>query len=462
MFDASIYQNRRNVLKKRFDSGILLFPGNEESPMNYPANPYPFRQDSTFLYYWGLDFPGLYAVIDIDSGEEMLFGYDFTVDDIIWMGPQETLAEKAARVGVTRSESLEAVDKIVGDAVQQGRVVHFLPCYRAETGFAIQRLTGIPYERINASASEELVRAVVAQRSIKEPEEIREIEIALDISYQMNEAAIRHSRPGLTEREVYGIVEGIVLSRGSHVSFPVIFSIHGETLHNHSHENVMKEGDILVLDSGAESPCRYASDITRSFPVSGKFTSFQKEVYNAVLSAQEESIAMMKPGLPFREVHLRAARVMADGLKAAGAMKGNMEDAVAAGAHALFFPHGLGHMLGLDVHDMEGLGEDYVGYDTKIKRSDQFGLAYLRMGKTMEPGHVLTVEPGLYFIPQLIDLWKGEKKFQEFICYDEVEKLRDFGGIRIEDDVLITESGSRVLGKPIPKKVDDVEALASS
>jgi len=461
MFNKDVYIERRKRLKEDLKSGLILFLGNEESPMNYADNIYPFRQDSSFLYFWGLDSPGLAGVIDIDENEEIVYGYDFTVDDIVWMEPQETLAEKAKKTGALYSEPLEKLDKKLKEAVQKGRKIHYLPQYRADNILKIEHLLGIESSRVNDLASMELTKVVISQRSIKSAEEVEEIEKALDISYEMNAKAMEMTRPGIYEREVSGIVEGLVLSKGSRIAFPIIFSIHGETLHNHSHANLMQAGDILVLDSGAESPLHYASDITRTFPVSGKFSGIQKDIYNVVLSAQEKAIEMVHPGIRYKDIHLDASRVMAEGLKELGFMKGNVDDAVSAGAHALFFPHGLGHMLGLDVHDMENLGEDLVGYDSETKRSEQFGLAYLRLGKKLEPGFVLTVEPGIYFIPQLIDQWKAENKFKDFIDYDNVEKHKDFGGIRIEDDVLVTETDHRVLGKRIAKTVEEIEEWSS-
>ena len=457
MFDKNTYIQRREKLKKQVGSGVLLFVGNENSPMNYPANEYQFRQDSSFLYFFGLDFNGLVGLIDVDNDEETIFGYDFTVDDIVWMGPQEKLIQKAQMVGVTNAAPTEKLNEKIKEAIKQGRKIHFLPQYRHDNILKIEKLTGIHNSLVNDYASKELIKAVVAQRSIKSDDEIEQIEMELDISYEMNVLAMKMSRPGIHEYEVAGAVEAAVLSKGSHISFPVIFTIHGEVLHGHSHENLMKEGDILVLDSGAESPLHYASDITRTIPVSGKFTPIQKDIYNVVLAALLKSTEMMQPGILFKEVHLNAATIIADGMKQLGFMKGNTEDAVTAGAHTLFFPHGLGHQLGLDVHDMEGLGENFVGYTDKTKRSDQFGLAYLRFARELEPGHVLTVEPGIYFMPELIAQWKSENKHSEFINYDKVEKTIGFGGIRIEDDVLVIKDGHRVLGKPIPKTVEDVE-----
>ena len=462
MFDSKTYKNRREILKKNFSSGLLLFPGNGESPMNYPANVYPFRQDSSFLYYWGLDAPGLAAVIDVDNDREILFGNDLGMDDIVWTGPQPSVAEQAAQVGVAHSEAIAGLEKRLREAVSNGKPIHFLPQYRGENLVKLGEWLGIRPEFLNHYASPKLRKAVIAQRSIKEEQEITEIEKALDITREMHLQAMKWTKPGKFEREVAGRVEGIALSSGGRLSFPVIFSVHGETLHNEFHGNQMQPGDLVVHDAGAEAPSHYAGDITRSFPVGGKFSQRQKEIYDVVQKTQLTAIEAIRPGFPYRDVHLLAAKIMAEGLKELGLMKGDVNEAVAEGAHALFFPHGLGHMMGLDVHDMEGLGEDWVGYDEEITRSDQFGLAYLRMGKRLKPGYVLTAEPGIYFIPALIDQWKATGKFTDFIDYDRVETYRDFGGIRIEDDLLVTDSGHRVLGKPIPKTVEEIEALVGT
>lgn len=461
MFEAQTYVARRNRLKKQLGSGVVLLLGNEESSMNYPDNPFHFRQDSSFLYFFGLDQPGLAGIIDIDQDRETILGYEFGVDDIVWMGPQPTLAERAKSVGVKFAEPLEKLEKRIGEVIRQGRKVHYLPQYRGDNFGKIERLTGIAYDYVNVYASVPLIKAVVAQRLIKTDEEVAEIEKALDISYEMYQLALKLAKPGIYEKEIAGAMEGLVLARGSAISFPIILSIHGEVLHGHSHENLMNEGDIFVCDSGAESPLHYASDITRTFPAGKKFTEIQKNVYNVVLQAHDEAITMMKPGISFKEVHLHAAKVIAEGMKNLGFMKGNPDDAVAAGAHALFFPHGLGHAMGLDVHDMEGLGEYYVGYNDKVKRSNQFGLAYLRFAKKLEPGHVMTVEPGIYFMPELMQQWKSQNKHTDFINYDKVESVLGFGGVRIEDDVLVTETGHRVLGKPIPKTVEEIEVIKS-
>ncbi|NIP26635.1 MAG: M24 family metallopeptidase [Phycisphaerae bacterium] len=461
MFSKNIYIERRKRLRDQIGSGIILLLGNEESPMNYPDNPYPFRQDSCFLYFIGLDYPGLAAVIDVDEVKECVFGDDITVNDIIWMGPQPSLKEKCQKVGISETAPLNRLQEILKKAVEQNRRVHFLPQYRAENTLKIERLLGIHPSAIKDEVSETLIKAVAAQRSIKTEGEIAEIETALDISYEMQTLAMKMSKSGIYEREIVGAMEGLVLSRGSRLSFPTIFSVHGETLHNHYYGNQMKEGDIAVNDSGAESLLHYASDITRTIPVSGKFSQRQKEIYAIVLNAQEKAIEAVRPGVEFRNVHKLAYKTLGSGLKDLGLMKGVIEEAVDAGAVTLFFQCGLGHMMGLDTHDMEDIGEDYVGYTDTIKRNPEFGWRSLRLGKELEAGFVITVEPGLYFIPELIDRWKAEKKCSDFINYDMVEKYRDFGGIRIEDDVLVTENGHRVLGKKIPKTIDEVETMSS-
>lgn len=462
MFSANTYVERRSILKSKIKSGILLIPGNEEAPMNYPANSYTYRQDSTLLYYFGLDRDGLFAVIDVDNDKDLIFGYDYTIDDIVWMGPQPKIAESAHKVGVSETYPLEKLDEFIKEAKSRGRVIHYLPQYRFQNMIRLEKLLGIKSYEINNHRSEAFTIAVIEQRSVKSKEELNEINYALDISYEMYTTAMKLAQPGKSEREIYGIVNGIANSMGRGVSFPVICSVHGETLHNHHYDNTLSDGDLLLIDSGAESLLHYASDITRTFPVNGKFTNKQKEIYNIVLSSQLKAIETVKPGIRFREVHLKAAEVIADGLRNLGLMKGDPKEAISKGAHALFFPHGLGHAMGLDVHDLEALGENLVGYDKDSKRSDQFGLAYLRFAKDLQPGYVLTIEPGIYFIPELIDMWKAENKFTDFINYDKVEVYKDFGGIRIEDDIVVTESGCEVLGnKSIPKTIDDVEKICA-
>ncbi len=461
MFPANVYVERRRRLKEQIQSGLILFLGNEESPMNFSDNQYPFRQDSTFVYYFGLDCPSLAAIIDVDQNEEIIFGDDLTVDDIIWTGPQPALSERCQGVGVHDTAPSGKLQVVLEKAVQQGRKIHLLPQYRPENVLKIERLLGIHPTEIQDNISETLIKAVIAQRSLKSEEEIEQIEAALNVSYEMQTVAMKMSRPGMLEMEVVGAMEGIAKSRGCRLAFPTIFSIRGEILHNHYYGNVMKQGDIAINDSGAETTLGYASDISRTIPVSGKFSERQKEIYTIVLNAQEKAIEVIKPGVEFRNVHLLACEVLASGLKEIGLMKGDVEEAVNAGAHTLFFQCGLGHMLGLDVHDMEGLGEDYVGYTDTIKRNPEFGWKSLRLGRALEAGFVVTVEPGIYFIPELINRWKAEKKNSQYINYDLVKKYEDFGGLRIEDDVLVTENGHRVLGKTIPKTINEVEDMSS-
>jgi len=482
MFRPRTYIERRECLRGQIQNGLILFLGNQESPMNYPDNPYPFRQDSSFLYFFGLDFPNLAAVIDIDEATDCVFGDDPTMDQIIWMGRQPSLKDRCASVGISTTAPMDQLQTLLKKAVNQNRNIHFLPQYRVDIILLIkQLLPGSPLCGSRVGPSETLTKAVVAQRSTKTAEEIEQIEAALDISYQMHTTAMKMSKPGVFEREVAGAMEGIALSRGVRLAFPTIFSIHGETLHNHYYGNMMKAGDMVVNDSGAESPLHYAGDITRTIPVGGKFSPRQRDIYNIVLAAQQKAIETVTPGVEFREIHRLACTILASGLADLGLLKGNIQEAVHAGAHTLFFQCGLGHMLGLDVHDMEALGEDYVGYTDTITRNPEFGWKSLRLARALEPGFVITVEPGVYFIPELIDRWKADNKCADFINYDKVERYRDFGGIRIEDDVLVTPAssvplprlasrdaeagedrsgGHRILGKPIPKTIEEVESAS--
>ncbi len=459
MFPKEVYTERRNKLRNEIGSGLVLFPGNSEAPMNYPANGYHFRQDSNFLYFFGLDHPDLAGVIDIDNKKDYIFGNDVSMDDIIWMGPQPSMKERAEEVGVPNTMPFDDLKDFLNNKINKGSQIHFPPPYRGQHLVQLKQLLGIMPERIDEYISIELIKAIVKLRSVKDRYEIKEIEKAIAIAYDMHTTAMKMAMPGVIEREIAGRIEGISLSQGGPVSFPIILSIHGETLHNHHHGNTLEEGRMMVTDAGAETTMHYASDITRSVPVGGKFNQRQKEIYEIVLNANMTAIEAIKPGIPYRGVHLVACEVLALGLKDLGIMKGDVKEAVRQGAHAMFMPHGLGHMMGLDVHDMEGLGEDYVGYDEKTKRSEQFGTAFLRLGRELQTGFVLTVEPGCYFIPALIDLWRKENKFTDFINYKEVEKYKDFGGIRIEDDVLVTDTACRVLGKPIPKTVSEVEEV---
>ncbi|MFA6126489.1 MAG: aminopeptidase P family protein [Bacteroidales bacterium] len=459
MFDSQVYVKRRTVLRKIMGSGLILIPGHVDAAFNYPANQYHFRQDSTFLYYFGLDHAGLAGVVDLDSDEDWVFGNDVDMDDIIWMGVLPSIADLSAKVGVTHTAPYADLEKMMSKAIARGREIHFTPPYRGETMLELERLTKIPAAGLKARSSLSLIKAVVAQRSIKDQFEIVEIEKAIDTAYLMHTTAMKMALPGTWEQAIAGTIEGIALAHGGPVSFPVILSMNGQTLHNHDHSGILEAGRMMVVDAGCETGMHYASDLTRTVPVGLKFSSLQKAIYEAVLQANLKAIKAIKPEVFYKDIHLLSATVMVDALKEIGLMKGNTQEAVAAGAHALFFPHGLGHMMGLDVHDMENLGQIYVGYDDEIQPASQFGLAFLRLGRRLKPGFVLTVEPGCYFIPALIDQWKAEKQHTDFINYAEVEKYKDFGGIRIEDDVLVTEAGCRVLGRAVPKTVKEVEGL---
>ena len=461
MFKSNTYIERRTTLKTRIGSGIILLLGNSESPMNYLDNTYHFRQDSTFLYFFGLDHPDLIGLIDIDNDMEIIFGNDLTIDDIVWMGVKPTISERATDVGVSETQPLNKLESILKEAQQKNRIIHFLPPYRSENRLKLYDLLGIKPSQTNELFSLDLVKAVVDQRNYKSGEEIEEIEKAVNVTVDMHLTAMRMARPGMKESEIAAAVYEVALASGGNISFPIIATIHGETLHNHYHGNTIQSGDLFLLDAGAETSMHYAGDMSSTFPVDKTFTNRQKEIYNVALAAHEAAIAMLKPGITNKEVHLKACLTIAEGMKELGFMKGDVEEAVNAGAHALFFPCGTGHMMGLDVHDMEDLGEVWVGYDGKPK-SKQFGLKSLRLGRKLEPGFVLTIEPGIYFIPDLIDMWRAENKFNEFINWDKVEQYKDFGGCRNEEDFVITETGARLLGKPLPKTVENVEIVRNS
>lgn len=457
MFNKNVYIERRNRLKKELGSGIALFLGNVDAAFNYPANQYHFRQDSNFLYFFGLDHVGFAGLVDVDNNKDYLFGNDVDMDDIIWMGVQPLVKDLAAEVGIEHSAPYDDLAGFVENAMASGRQIHYLPTYRGETTIELAALLGKSNAEVNANPSVALIKAVVKQREIKDENEIAEIEKAMFTAYMMHTTSMKMAMPGVVEQDIAGTIEGISLALGGPVSFPIILSMDGQTLHNHSHHNVLQTGRMMVTDAGSESALHYASDITRTVPVGGKFNQRQAEVYQIVLDANMNAIKAIKPGIPYRDVHFLAARTIIEGLKGIGLMKGDTDAALQAGAHTLFMPHGLGHMMGLDVHDMEGLGEDYVGYDETVSRSTEFGTAYLRLARQLKPGFVLTDEPGIYFIPALIDQFKAEGKFMDFVNYDKLESYKDFGGIRIEDDILVTENGNRVLGKPIPKTIAEVE-----
>ncbi len=462
MFSKETYKNRRKELVKNMNGGLALILGNLDSAFNYPANIYTFRQDSTFRYYFEYNLPGLAGVIDIDSGDDYFFGDDVSIDDIIWTGPVDSIRDRADRIAVLHSGSLADLSKLIQDAISKDRKIHFLPAYREKSKVVLSNLLHYKRDAVNKFASEELIKAIVKQRSVKSSEEIIEIEKAIDTAYTMHTTMMRMAKDlSVFEYEIAGTMEGIALSGGGPVSFPIILTTHGEILHGNDHSLQMKKGRMVVSDAGAETPSGYCSDITRSVPCGGRFDTRQKDIYEAVLKANLEATKMIAPGIAYRDVHLRAVSVLGEGLKSIGLMKGNVEDAVKEGVMGMFMPHGLGHQMGMDVHDMENFGEDYVGYDDEYKRSTQFGLASLRMGRRLEEGFVITNEPGCYFIPALIDKFRAENKFKDFVDYDFLESYKDFGGIRIEDDILVTKEGSKVMGKPIPKTVEEIEEIMS-
>lgn len=458
MFSKEVYVNRRNALKAKMNSGVLLFLGTSEAAVNYPGNTYRYRQDSNFNYFFGLTDPDLAAIIDLESGEEIIFGNDVDIDDIIWMGPQPFIKDKAESVGVSKSFPFAELEKYLSDAKAKGRKVHFLPPYRNHNKILLNKMLGVGFDQMKAQASEEFIKAVVSLRLIKEECEIAELDKACNIGYAMHYTAMKMARLGMVEQELVGVMEGIAISQGLMPSFPIILSQNGETLHNHSHHQVLTDGRLIVIDAGAETNSNYCSDFTRTIPSSGKFTTRQKEIYDIVAAANNHVIEISRPGISYTDVHLSMARIMAQGLKDLNILKGDVDEIVANGAQALMMPHGLGHNMGMDVHDMEDLGENYVGYDDNYKRSTQFGLGSLRMGKMLEKGHVITDEPGIYFIPALIEKWKNEGTNAQFINFDVLEKYYDFGGIRLEDDILITDEGCRLLGsKRLPITTDEVE-----
>ncbi|MEM7370018.1 MAG: aminopeptidase P family protein [Bacteroidota bacterium] len=459
MFPASTYSDRRTQLAAQFDSGLILLLGNKDAPMNYADNVYPFRQDSSFLYYFGLDTPGLAALIDMDSGTTTVFGTDVTMDMVVWTGPQPSLQEMCSWCGITHVQPITALGQVLQEASSKGRTIRYLPPYRADNLLRLHHGLELPVSEIQKSVSVDLIKAIVDQRSVKSPDEIVELEQAINVTHQMHMTAMELAQAGMLESDLMAAVYEVPLTLGRHPSFPIILTVHGETLHNHHYHHTLEEGQLLLVDAGGESDMHYAGDMTRTFPVGRQFTAKQKEIYQIVLDANVQTAEVLKPGITFKEVHLLAAKIIATGLTDLGLMKGNVEEAVEAGAHALFFPHGLGHMLGLDTHDMEDLGEDYVGYTDTLKRSPQFGLKSLRLGRTLKPGFVLTIEPGIYFIPALIDKWREEGKHTGFINYDALESYKDFGGIRIEDDHLITVENSRLLGEPVPKTIEEVEEV---
>ena len=456
MFSKETYVQRRAVLKEKMGSGVLLFLGNDEIGLNYGANNFRYRQDSTFLYYFGLSFSGLSAIIDIDADKEIIFGDELTIDDIIWMGQQPTLKEKGERVGVSNIMPSAQITDYLHQCVRERKTVHYLPPYRAEHKLKLMDWLGVP--PVHQEACNNFIRAVVSQRNFKTHEEIVEIERACNVTADMHIAAMKYLRPDMYEYEVVAAMEVVAASMNCETSFATIATINGQTLHNHYHGNKVKSGDLFLIDAGAETEMGYAGDMSSTIPADKTFTTRQREMYEIQNAMHFKAVEALRPGISYMDVYDLASLELVEGMKALGLMKGNAEDAVREGAHALFFPHGLGHMMGLDVHDMENLGEIWVGYDGQPK-SSQFGRRSQRLALPLQPNFVLTVEPGIYFIPELIDQWKAENKYADFINYDKVVTYKDFGGIRNEEDYLITEEGARRLGKKIPLTPDEVEAL---
>ncbi len=454
-----VYIKRRQVLKSKVHSGVILLLGNHEAPMNYKDNTYRFRQDSTFLYFFGLDVAGLAAIMDCDSGEEIIFGNDLTLDDIVWTGLLPTVKEMAASVGVHKSQAVSTIFDYVSKQQVLKRHIHLLPPYRHDNLLFLHQALNIPVQQIHAQVSLSLIKAVINLRSIKDRLEIEELHQAANITAKMHLAAMTAAKPGMKEYEIVAAVHQEAIKGGGDLSFPIILTVNGETLHNHYHGNTIFDDQMILCDAGAETDLHYAGDMTRTFPVGKSFTQKQKEIYHIVLDAHLHAVSMLKPGVLYKDVYIKASEIIFDGLKQIGITKGNPSEAVQAGAHAMFFQCGLGHMMGLDVHDMEDLGEQYVGYDETIQKSTQFGMKSLRLGKKLEEGFVLTVEPGIYFIPTLMDKWKAEKLFQDFINYDKLEAYKDFSGIRIEEDFVITHDGNKLLGRPLAKSIIEIEEI---
>jgi Xaa-Pro aminopeptidase len=455
-----IYRERRNKLRRTMASCVTLWLGQRLQPRNYANNEYyPFRQGSHFLYYTGLSEPDLGLLSFPESDHDVLFCNPISLDDIVWMGSGHSRVDMAREAGIDTVEDTARLGKYIKKAKAQGLAIHYLPPYQASTILQIAELLAMEPGGVVRKASQRLMVEVARQRLIKSEAEILEIEDALRVTDKMHRAAMAAARPGMREYEILSVIEATAVAHNRRQAFTPIITIHGEILHNHSYNGVLKEGQLVVNDSGAESPRYYASDITRTFPVSGNFSAQQAEIYQAALRTQLAAIEMVKPGIPFRDLHVAACKVLAESLRDIGLMKGNPADAVAEGAHALFLPHGLGHCMGLDVHDMEDLGEEIVGYTKGEKRSEQFGMKYLRFTRPLEAGFVITIEPGIYFIPALIDRWKQERLHRSFINYKKVDEFRGFGGIRIEDDVFVTSNGGRVLGPGIPKTISELEEV---
>ena len=462
LFSSSTYAGRRRLLREKVGSGLILLFGNNDSPVNYPANAYRFRQDSTFLYFFGQHRDGLVGVIDADSGREILVGDEIDIDDIVWYGSVRSVAEMARETGVSETLPMARLADLVDEAVSGGRKVHFLPPYRYDTKLQLLDLLHMHPAEQREAASADLIRAVVDLRSTKSAEEIEELERAATIGYRMHTTAMRLCRPGVTEQYIAGVLDGIAASYGCMVSFPSIVTMHGQILHGYPRPVALEAGKLMLCDAGAETNENYCSDHTRTTPVSGRYDTRQREVYEIVADCHDLALEKARPGVRWWDVHMDVCRLMAARLKELGLMKGDPAEAVAAGAHALFMPHGLGHMMGMDVHDMEGLGQTNVGYDDETRPSEQFGTASLRFARRLQEGFVVTDEPGIYFIPDLIDLWRSKGLYTDFLNYEAIERYKDFGGVRIEDDVLVTADGCRFIGSErIPYRPDDVERFVA-
>jgi Xaa-Pro aminopeptidase len=460
MFSKETYIRRRARLQELVGEGVIILMGNNESPCNYPNNAYyPFRQDSSFLYYFGQNRDGLVGVIDVDNNRETLIGDDIDIEDIVWYGSVDSVADMAAQVGVAHSAPMSELKKICDDARAKGRTIHFLPPYRHDTMIQLMDLLGIHPSQQRKECSHKLRMAVIEMRSVKEDQEIEELERAAAIGYQMHTTAMRLIKPGVTEKYIGGQINGIAHSYGAHESFGTIFSQHGEIMHGAPSLAKLEAGRLVLCDCGAETVNNYCSDNTRTMPVNGKYTQRQREIYDIVVECHDYALQLSKPGMKYKDVHMGVCRLMTERLKELGLMRGDVDEAVAAGAHAMFLPHGLGHMMGMDVHDMEGLDQIYVGFDEETRPNlEQFGTNCLRMGRRLQKGFVVTDEPGIYFIPALIDDWRRSGHCAEWLNFDLLETYKDFGGIRIEDDILITDDGCRFLGKDrIPYHAKDVE-----
>ena len=457
LFDKQVYQQRRYELKKKVGNGLIILPGNKEAGINFRDNWYPFRQDSSFLYYFGIAEANLAGVIDIDADEEYIIGNELTIDDIVWTGPLATVREMAASVGIDKTKPMADLATLL-----KGRKPHYLPPYRSDQTLQLSALLGTDNDTVNAGFSVELIKAIVAQRSIKSVEEIMELHKACDITSAMHLEVMRSVRPGMKEYELVGIAKKVVADHHTHLSFPPILTKQGEVLHNHYHGNELHDGDLLLFDGGAESHSFYAGDMTRTYPVGKSFTSEQRDLYQVMYNAHRTAIEALAPGKRYRDIHLLASKTLVEGLTGLGIMKGDPDEAVAAGAHTMFFQCGLGHMMGLDVHDMENLGEQYVGYTDELQQSKEFGLKSLRLGRKLEPGFVITVEPGIYIIPSLIDQNQSQGKYLDFINYDKLAHFRNFGGMRVEDDFAITDSGYQLLGTPLANSVEAIEDIRKS